>query len=170
MIPLMLHRFAPCRTGIYRFLKSLRPALSKNGNDKRLLMHYCYSVSGRTCHLPKLHSRCAAFGACRPERYSKGELAMLSSTWKGARLGAIMAAATSIAVPIAAHAQDQMPLGYPVVGPYVGVMGGFNIKANPSVKNLSSNLNPFSNGLSTPNLNISTNIGGAAIGAFGWGF
>ncbi|MFL5283190.1 MAG: OmpA family protein [Rhodopila sp.] len=95
---------------------------------------------------------------------------MVSNTWKGARLGAIMVAATSIAVPIAARAQDQMPLGYPVVGPYVGVMGGFNIKANPSVKNLSSNFNTLSSGLSTPNLNLSTDIGGAGIAGLGWGF
>ncbi|PPQ35031.1 OmpA family protein [Rhodopila globiformis] len=92
-------------------------------------------------------------------------------TWKQARVGILLAVTTALSLPIAAQAQDdQGPLGYPVVGPYVNVMGGFNIKANPSVKNLSTSLRPLSSGLSTPNLNFSTNIGGAGLAGLGWGF
>jgi OOP family OmpA-OmpF porin len=65
------------------------------------------------------------------------------------------------------HAQQ---LGYPVSGLYIGAAGGFNLKGNESIKNLSSNLQSLSSGLSTPNLNVGTNIGGAAFGAIGWGF
>ena len=65
---------------------------------------------------------------------------------------------------------DAQQLSYPVSGLYVGVAGGFNLKGNESIKNLSSNLQSLSSGLSTPNLNVGTNIGGAAFGAIGWGF
>ena len=67
-------------------------------------------------------------------------------------------------------AQAQAPLGYPVTGLYIGGAGGFNLKGNESIKNLSSNLQSLSSGLSTPNLNAATNIGAAAFGAIGWGF
>ena len=75
-------------------------------------------------------------------------------------------AATFLIAPVAVEAQT---LGYPVSGLYIGAAGGFNIKSNPSVKNLSSNLNPNSTGLSTPNLNLSTGIGAAAAGTIGYG-
>jgi OOP family OmpA-OmpF porin len=95
---------------------------------------------------------------------------MLSNTLKWGRLGVITAAAASLAVPIVAHAQEP-PLGYPMVGPYVGLSGGLNLKGSESIKNLSPNFNPtLGTGLSTPNLNFSTDVGGAAIAAFGWGF
>ena len=56
-------------------------------------------------------------------------------------------AATFLLTPIALQAQT---LGYPVSGLYIGAAGGFNIKANPSVKNLSSSLSTGT-GISTPN-------------------
>jgi OmpA-OmpF porin, OOP family len=61
-------------------------------------------------------------------------------------------------------------LGYPVDGLYIGVAGGFNLKGNESIKNLSSNGRPFSSGLSTPNLSAALDLGGAAVGEIGWGF
>ena len=74
-------------------------------------------------------------------------------------------AATFLLTPIALHAQS---LGYPVSGLYIGAAGGFNIKANPSVKNLSSSLSTGT-GISTPNMNLSTGIGAAAAGTIGYG-
>jgi OmpA-OmpF porin, OOP family len=92
-------------------------------------------------------------------------------TWKQARVGILLVATTALSLPIAARAQDQGPLGYPVVGPYVNVLGGFNLKGSESVKNLSPNFNPLlGTGLSTPNLNFKSNIGGAGIVGLGWGF
>jgi outer membrane protein W len=82
-------------------------------------------------------------------------------------LRGVIVAGTVLVAPFAADAQA--PLGYPVTGLYIGASGGFNIKANPSVKNLSGNLNPDSTGLSTPNLNLSTGIGAAAAGTIGYG-
>jgi OOP family OmpA-OmpF porin len=70
---------------------------------------------------------------------------------------------------ISSGAQAQ-PLGYPVSGLYIGAEGGFSLKGNESIKNLSSNLRSLSSGLSTPNLNVGSTIGGAALGAVGWGF
>jgi len=80
--------------------------------------------------------------------------------------------ATVLALPVAAHAQmaTDQPIGYPVTGLYIGAAGGFNLKGNESIKNLSSNLRTLSTGLSTPNLNFSSNIGGAGIAGLGWGF
>ena len=74
-------------------------------------------------------------------------------------------AATFLLMPIALQAQT---LGYPVSGLYIGAAGGFNIKANPSVKNLSSSLSTGT-GISTPNMNLSTGIGAAAAGTIGYG-
>ncbi len=53
-------------------------------------------------------------------------------------------------------------------GLYIGAAGGFNIKANPSVKNISSSLSTGT-GISTPNMNLSTGIGAAAAGTIGYG-
>jgi OmpA-OmpF porin, OOP family len=78
----------------------------------------------------------------------------------------LLLAAGALSIPFCAHAQ----LGYPVSGIYISAAGGINLKGNESIKNLSSNLRPLSSGLSTPNLNVGTNIGGAGIGAIGWGF
>jgi hypothetical protein len=95
---------------------------------------------------------------------------MSSNAWKRARLGAIVAATAAVGLPVAGHAQET-PLGYPVVGPYVGLSGGLNLKGSESVKNLSRNFNPgLTTGLSTPNLNFSTDVGSAGIAGFGWGF
>ena len=74
-------------------------------------------------------------------------------------------AATFLLVPFEVEAQT---LGYPASGLYIGAAGGFNIKANPSVKNLSSSLTPGT-GISTPNMNLSTGIGAAAAGTIGYG-
>jgi hypothetical protein len=56
----------------------------------------------------------------------------------------------------------------PVIGFYLGAAGGFNIKANPNVNNVTSNI-PGAPGLTTQNLNLSTGIGGAAAGTIGYG-
>ena len=74
-------------------------------------------------------------------------------------------AAIFLLVPFGVEAQT---LGYPVSGLYIGAAGGFNIKANPSVKNLSSSLSTGT-GISTPNMNLSTGIGAAAAGTIGYG-
>ena len=95
---------------------------------------------------------------------------MSPNTWKRMRSGFVLAAATCLSAPV--FAQEQPPLGYPVVGPYVSAGGGFNLKGNESIKNLSGPLATtlgVSNGVSTPNLNFGTNIGGAAAGAVGYG-
>ena len=74
-------------------------------------------------------------------------------------------AATFLLVPFEVEAQT---LGYPASGLYIGAAGGFNIKANPSVKNFSSSLSAGT-GISTPNMNLSTGIGAAAAGTIGYG-
>ena len=79
----------------------------------------------------------------------------------------LMATALGIGGSLSAQAQQ---VGYPVSGLYLGAAGGFSLKGNESIKNLSSSSRPGTTGLSTPNLNIGTSIGGAAIGAIGWGF
>jgi OmpA-OmpF porin, OOP family len=79
----------------------------------------------------------------------------------------LMTAAIVLGGSLGAHAQQQ--LGYPVTGLYIAGAGGFTLKGDESIKNLSSNLRPLSSGLSTPNLSTSTNIGAAALGAIGWG-
>ena len=66
-------------------------------------------------------------------------------------------AATFLLTPIALQAQT---LGYPVSGLYIGAAGGFTIKANPSVKNLSSSLSTGT-GISTPNMNHHGHWGGS---------
>jgi OOP family OmpA-OmpF porin len=75
--------------------------------------------------------------------------------------------ATSVLMfPVAVAAQTPPE---PVLGIYLGAAGGFNIKTNPNVNNIVSNL-PGAAGLTTPNLNLSTGIGGAAVGTIGYGF
>jgi outer membrane protein OmpA-like peptidoglycan-associated protein len=68
-------------------------------------------------------------------------------------------------VPLAAEAQ---PPTEPISGIYLGAAGGFNIKTNPNINNVQSNL-PGAAGLTTPNANLSTGIGGAGVGAVGYG-
>jgi outer membrane protein OmpA-like peptidoglycan-associated protein len=75
----------------------------------------------------------------------------------------LLLATTILALPLAAQAQTQ-----PVTGIYVGAIGGFNIKTSPNVNNIQSNI-PGSAALSTPNVNLSTGIGGAGVGAIGYG-
>jgi opacity protein-like surface antigen len=68
-------------------------------------------------------------------------------------------------LPIAAEAQTPQE---PATGFYLGAAGGFNIKTNPNINNVQSNL-PGTVGLVTPNANLSTGIGGAGVGAVGYG-
>jgi OOP family OmpA-OmpF porin len=75
-------------------------------------------------------------------------------------------ATSMLMLPIAAGAQTAPA---PVLGIYLGAAGGFNIKTNPNVDNIVSNL-PGAAGLSTPSVNLSTGIGGAAVGTLGYGF
>lgn len=90
-------------------------------------------------------------------------------SWSGrAAPRILMLTAMSFGGALSVHAQQ--PLGYPINGLYLGAAGGFNLKGNESIKNLSSNLRTGSTGISTPNLNIATGLGGAAFGAIGWGF
>ncbi len=74
-------------------------------------------------------------------------------------------ATTMLMVPLAAEAQT---VNEPVTGVYVGAAGGFNIKVNPNINNITSNI-PGAGGLNTPNANFSTGIGAAAEGALGYG-
>ena len=63
-------------------------------------------------------------------------------------------------------------MGYPVTGLYIGAAGGFNLKNSQDIKNISGNVRSAQGftGISTPNLNIGTSIGGSAFGAIGYGF
>ena len=54
------------------------------------------------------------------------------------------------------------------MGLYVGAAGGFNIKSNPNINNIVSDI-PGAGGITTPNANLSTGIGGAAVGTLGYG-
>jgi hypothetical protein len=74
-------------------------------------------------------------------------------------------AGSLLLLPVAAFAQTPTE---PVTGLYLGAAGGFNIKSNPNVNHITSNL-PGAGGLTTPNLNLSTGIGGAAMGSIGYG-
>jgi hypothetical protein len=88
------------------------------------------------------------------------------------RIGrSLLVAATTLLSAPAFSQEAAPPVGYPVVGPYISAGGGFNIKGNESIKNLSGPLatSGFTTGASTPNLNFGTSLGGAAAGAFGWG-
>src|ERR1700733_10409191 len=71
-----------------------------------------------------------------------------------------------LTIPVAAAAQTP---NAPISGIYLGAAGGFNIKTNPNVNNVTSNISG-AGGLTTPNLNLSTGIGGAAVGSVGYGF
>jgi OOP family OmpA-OmpF porin len=86
----------------------------------------------------------------------------------GGLRGLLLGSVAMLSGSLGAHAQ-QPPLGYPVTGLYIGAAGGFTLKGNESIKNLSSNLG-LTTGLSTPNLNVGSSIGGAAFGSIGWGF
>jgi OOP family OmpA-OmpF porin len=77
----------------------------------------------------------------------------------------ILIATTMLMLPIAAEAQAPQE---PILGMYLGAAGGFNIKTNPNVNNVRSNL-PGALGVATPNGNLSTGIDGAAVGNFGYG-
>jgi OmpA-OmpF porin, OOP family len=74
-------------------------------------------------------------------------------------------ATTLLTLPFAAEAQTMAP---PVSGIYVGAAGGFNIKSNPNVNNVQST-QPGLPAFATPNLNLSTSLGGAAVGTIGYG-
>lgn len=79
----------------------------------------------------------------------------------------ILLASTMLVFPLAAQAQAQAP-AEPVTGPYVGVMGGFNVKSNPNINNVTGN-RPGGGGLVTPNANLSTGIGSAGAATLGFG-
>jgi OmpA-OmpF porin, OOP family len=83
----------------------------------------------------------------------------------------VLLATSILALPLGARAQmvAEQPLGYPVSGLYIGAAGGFNLKGNESIKNLSSNLRTLSSGLSTPNLNVGSSTGAVGIGSIGYG-
>jgi OOP family OmpA-OmpF porin len=67
--------------------------------------------------------------------------------------------------PVAVEAQTPPE---PVTGVYVGAAGGFNIKANPNINGVASDI-PGASPFATPNANLSTGIGGAAVGTLGYG-
>nr|WP_294508950.1 OmpA family protein [uncultured Rhodopila sp.] len=75
----------------------------------------------------------------------------------------VLLVTTILTLPLAAHAQTE-----PVTGVYVGAIGGFNIKSSPNINNVQSNI-PGAAGVVTPNANLSTSIGGAAVGTVGFG-
>ena len=74
-------------------------------------------------------------------------------------------ATTVLMLPLAVEAQ--MP-AEPVTGIYLGAAGGFNIKTNPNINGIETNI-PGAAGRATPNANLSTGIGGAAVGTIGYG-
>jgi OmpA-OmpF porin, OOP family len=74
-------------------------------------------------------------------------------------------ATTIMVAPFAVKAQTPTA---PVSGVYVGAAGGFNIKTNPNINNVESGI-PGAAGLTTPNANLSTGIGAAAVGTLGYG-
>jgi opacity protein-like surface antigen len=74
-------------------------------------------------------------------------------------------AATILMVPLGAGAQTPTE---PVTGFYIGAEGGFNIKSAPNINNVVSNI-PGAAGVVTPNANLNTSIGGAAVGTLGYG-
>ena len=59
-------------------------------------------------------------------------------------------ATTMLMVPLAVEAQTA---NEPVTGVYVGAAGGFNIKVNPNINNITSNI-PGAGGINTPNANF----------------
>ena len=76
-----------------------------------------------------------------------------------------LVATTVLMFPLAVQAQ--MP-AEPVTGIYLGAAGGFNIKTNPNINGIETNI-PGAAGRATPNANLSTGIGGAAVGTIGYG-
>src|SRR5271167_956549 len=74
-------------------------------------------------------------------------------------------ATTMLMFPLAVEAQTASE---PVTGPYVGAAGGFNIKVNPNINNVTSSI-PGAGGIPTPNASLSTGIGAAAVGTLGYG-
>jgi OOP family OmpA-OmpF porin len=74
-------------------------------------------------------------------------------------------ATTMLMFPLAVEAQTASE---PVTGPYVGAAGGFNIKVNPNINNVTSSI-PGAGGIPTPNASLSTGIGAAAAGTLGYG-
>ncbi len=74
-------------------------------------------------------------------------------------------ATTILMFPVAVEAQTSSE---PVTGIYLGAAGGFNIKSNPNINNVVSDI-PGAGGVATPNANLSTGIGGAAVGTLGYG-
>src|ERR1700739_3260529 len=78
----------------------------------------------------------------------------------------VLLATTVLMFPLSVMAQTP---AQPVIGIYLSAAGGFNIKTNPNVNNITSNT-PGAAGLTTPNTNLSTSIGGAAVGTLGYGF
>ena len=81
------------------------------------------------------------------------------------RLWNVLLATTVLTFPLAVGAQTPTE---PISGVYLGAAGGFNIKTNPAINNIESGL-PGAAGLTTPNANLSTGIGGAAVGTLGYG-
>jgi OmpA-OmpF porin, OOP family len=74
-------------------------------------------------------------------------------------------ATTMLMFPLAVEAQTASE---PVTGPYIGAAGGFNIKVNPNINNVTSSI-PGAGGIPTPNASLSTGIGAAAAGTLGYG-
>src|SRR5208337_258101 len=74
-------------------------------------------------------------------------------------------ATTMLMFPLAVEAQAPTE---PVTGIYLGAAGGFNIKTNPKINNVVSNT-PGGAAFTTPNANLSTSLGGAAVGSVGYG-
>jgi OOP family OmpA-OmpF porin len=77
----------------------------------------------------------------------------------------VLLATTMLMLPIAAEAQAPQQ---PVYGIYIGGAGGFNIQTSQAVNNIITNL-PGAAGLNTPNTNVSSGIGAAAVGTIGYG-
>src|SRR5271154_6323826 len=74
-------------------------------------------------------------------------------------------ATTMLMVPLAVEAQTASG---PVTGPFIGAAGGFNIKVNTNINNITSDI-PGAGGINTTIANLSTGIGAAAVGALVYG-
>src|SRR3984957_7762292 len=72
---------------------------------------------------------------------------------------------TILVFPIAVEAQNSQG---PITGVSLGAAGGFNIKTNPNINGIETNI-PGAAGRETPNANLSRGNGGGAVGPIGYG-
>jgi outer membrane protein OmpA-like peptidoglycan-associated protein/opacity protein-like surface antigen len=84
------------------------------------------------------------------------------------RFRSTLLAATVLAVPFAAQAQQPYWWAVPATGLYIGAGAGINKKTSVDLKHLS--FTGIGGGVSTPNLQLNSELGPVALGTIGWGF